>query len=63
MSDTKAVIVFIALSAVLLIGIDLLPKSVPTVVPETATTAIQDPVQVTQTYDPATVKTIPAGSR
>jgi hypothetical protein len=39
MSSGKALIIFIALSIVLLIGISLLPKSVPLLVPASAVTA------------------------
>ena len=52
MSDTKAVIIFITLSAVLLIGIGLLPKSVTTHETDTATAAVSSVVHVTQTSDP-----------
>jgi hypothetical protein len=37
MKDTKEIIIFIALSAVLLIGIGFLPKSESKLVPQTAT--------------------------
>lgn len=62
MSDTKASIIFIALSAVLLTGIGLLPKSEPILVPETAATAANSAVvHVIQTSHPAPVKETSAG--
>ncbi|MDR3542861.1 MAG: hypothetical protein P4L69_18140 [Desulfosporosinus sp.] len=57
MSDTKAVIIFIVLSAVLITGIGLLPKSVP-LEPGTTTAAatVSNVVHVTQTSDQVPVK-------
>lgn len=51
MGDTKEIIIFIALSAVLLIGIGLLPKSVSKLVPNTETAATPAVNHVTQSSD------------
>ncbi len=62
MSDKKALIIFIALSVVLLTGIGLLPKSVTIPTPETAvTTTTSSDVHVTQTSDPVPVNETTAG--
>ena len=62
MSDTKALITFIALSVLLLIGIGLLPESEPIIVPETAAADTSAVVHVIQS-NPALVKEASAGWR
>ena len=61
MNDTKASLIFMALSAVLLIGIGLLPESEPIQVPEKAATVATSAVHVIQTSDPVLVKETSAG--
>ncbi len=58
MSDTKAIIIFIACSTILLTGIGLLPESRSLLVHETAVETTTNPaiVHVIQTSDLAPVK-------
>lgn len=61
MSDTKSLLVFIALSAVLLIGISLLPEAEPILVTETAATPTSTIVRVNQPSDLVKGGVTPAG--
>lgn len=51
MTDTKSVIIFLALATVLLTGIGLLPKSEPIQITETVATPTSTVVHVDQTSD------------